>query len=892
MMRDRRYGGESRHRSPTPPPRRLSPPPGRFRDRVEYRGYSLPRRRYNMDMEEERRGGELSRRDYDRYHEKHYDRGGGREYERNFSRGEKLNDRDYDRNFSRGDKDNVRGFSRGGGNGGTRVVSYNADHKDDGRSFSRGSEGMRLPNYNGDDRGGDRSFTRGGGGMRIPNYNGGDRDRDRGYGDREKDRDDGHTRSVYQSSGSGEYSRNVYGSRTGTSSKFQAGTQSKFQWDHRLDETRKSDCFKSSIDRGVGGSGVRSDLEYDYQETKFFDKGRDGLVLDSKPMLIEAERGRDYSSSSYLANVSLPTNSSSHVDVIGTGISMSTRYTTSGLHKDEDYHFQDKLHSEKLVADGPVMRDPLIRESYKDKLLQYSSLDTDYMVSSSQLKAFDPVPLGSFKEDIPSSLREDLSLPSDGVRASIGLTTNSIGYNRSGEKSRTRSPLDHEGRFGNFKSYSRSYLSTAEEKHRDYAYPVVGSGEQGGTFPRSADLYGKAPSVGEDYRHRDMSRLGISDSTGDRGDESSHHGYLRGSRLLGHHATSLGQSTSDYYNANDSFHAKRKDLEGQGYGSPQPKHERESYHGLGSSRLGEHNDDHEVAGGSRFHHRLSDVLPSREYDLQLGDIDGRSQEKLTLGNVSFSKPFKNRLKRKHAEKKFGGHSNPSHDLEDEGEPWSDNVDSSILSKRLKVGKSKYGKSRRALNMMARHQSPSGTVSFSPSSHSRRSNISGTRDIKKRLGPIAPKLHVSQRLVKKYKPSLKKRLGPGRQRHHVTLPWLKNLNAPNLPRIQDGSGGSGHVQAEDLHEDNVADAKPEPPENSEDFKQLVKIAFFKFVKQLNDTPAKRRKYKELGIAGSLKCIVCRRFVYYIMKCYYRWRNSNLYLSFNFFLLLCCDEVCRY
>ncbi|CDP06963.1 unnamed protein product [Coffea canephora] len=44
--------------------------------------------------------------------------------------------------------------------------------------------------------------------------------------------------------------------------------------------------------------------------------------------------------------------------------------------------------------------------------------------------------------------------------------------------------------------------------------------------------------------------------------------------------------------------------------------------------------------------------------------------------------------------------------------------------------------------------------------------------------------------------------------------------------------------------------------SEDFKQLVNIAFFKFVKQLNDTPAKRRKYKERAISGSLKCIVCR------------------------------------
>ncbi|MCE0482462.1 hypothetical protein HAX54_041259 [Datura stramonium] len=51
------------------------------------------------------------------------------------------------------------------------------------------------------------------------------------------------------------------------------------------------------------------------------------------------------------------------------------------------------------------------------------------------------------------------------------------------------------------------------------------------------------------------------------------------------------------------------------------------------------------------------------------------------------------------------------------------------------------------------------------------------------------------------------------------------------------------------------AKTEPPENSKDFKQLVQNAFFRFVRHLNETPAKRRKYSEQ--AGSLKCLVCGR-----------------------------------
>ncbi|XP_027106460.2 uncharacterized protein [Coffea arabica] len=822
MMRDRRYGGD-RFRSPTPPPRRLSPPrpPARLRDHR----YSPPppRRRHNMDVEDERRdGGGHSRRDYDRYYEKSFDRG-GREYERNFSRGDRGNEREYDRNFSQGDRDKDRSFSCGGGDG------------DNGRRFSRGDgDGDNF-----------RSYSRGGGGMRISDYSGGggDRDRVRDYGDRERDRDDGRSRSMHRSSGSGEYTRRVYESNERTSSKF--------RWDSLFSETRKSDGFKSSLDNGVVGSGVRTDLEYDYKRHKYFDKGYDGLVLDSKPLLVEGERGRDYSSSTYPMNISFPTKSSGHVDTFGSGMSTSSHYSINCLHKGEDFHFHAKFDSEKLVKDGPVLRDPLARESYKDKPLTYSNMDTDYMVPSSRLKDFDPVRLGSFKEDIPPALRDELRHPSGGIRISTGVETNSIGYDGRRQKSRTRSPVDHEGRLREFKSYSRSYLGAAEESRMDNAYPLVGSSNGGGTLPRSIDSYGKSLGIGEDYRSQDSSRLGILE-----GDESSHQGYSRGSRMLDHHPASLGHPISDHYDAQQSFHARKKDVDDQGYGSAQPKYEREIYHGLQSSRVGEHDHDLEIARGPRSHHRRSDVLPSREYDPLLDDTDGGSQEKLVLGNMNLSKPSKNRLKRKHAEKQFIQHGSTSYDLVDAGEPWDDNVDSNIPSRSLKVGNSRYGKSRRTLNMTAHRQSPSGTNTFSSSVHTRKTQISGPRDIKKRLGPVAEKVHVSQRLAKKYKPSLRKRLGPGPQKNRVTLPWLKNLNAANLPRIQDGSVGSDHDQGEDPQAENVTPAKPEPPEMSEDFKQLVNIAFFKFVKQLNDTPAKRRKYKERAISGSLKCIVCR------------------------------------
>ncbi|KAG9443855.1 hypothetical protein H6P81_015195 [Aristolochia fimbriata] len=50
-------------------------------------------------------------------------------------------------------------------------------------------------------------------------------------------------------------------------------------------------------------------------------------------------------------------------------------------------------------------------------------------------------------------------------------------------------------------------------------------------------------------------------------------------------------------------------------------------------------------------------------------------------------------------------------------------------------------------------------------------------------------------------------------------------------------------------------KVDPPEGSEEFKQLVHKAFFRFTKQLNDSLLQQKKYQEQGKASNLRCIVC-------------------------------------
>ncbi|KAL0557171.1 hypothetical protein IC582_005689 [Cucumis melo] len=66
-----------------------------------------------------------------------------------------------------------------------------------------------------------------------------------------------------------------------------------------------------------------------------------------------------------------------------------------------------------------------------------------------------------------------------------------------------------------------------------------------------------------------------------------------------------------------------------------------------------------------------------------------------------------------------------------------------------------------------------------------------------------------------------------------------------------------VNDDDLSDDLIITTESEPPEDSEEFKQLVHEAFLKCSKMLNMNPSVRKKYKEQGNAGSLYCVVCGR-----------------------------------
>ncbi|XP_048136349.1 uncharacterized protein LOC115734300 isoform X2 [Rhodamnia argentea] len=110
-------------------------------------------------------------------------------------------------------------------------------------------------------------------------------------------------------------------------------------------------------------------------------------------------------------------------------------------------------------------------------------------------------------------------------------------------------------------------------------------------------------------------------------------------------------------------------------------------------------------------------------------------------------------------------------------------------------------------------------------------------------------------IKSRSRDIHKRLGPP-QKTWSSVPWAKRHFHRRNPNDHDVVEGGDSIETQvDLSEDEAAYAKAELPENSKEFKQLVKDAFLKYFKFLNETSTQRRKYTGQRGSGQLKCGVC-------------------------------------
>ncbi|KAK6163513.1 hypothetical protein DH2020_000377 [Rehmannia glutinosa] len=662
----------------------------------------------------------------------------------------------------------------------------------------------------------------------------------------------------------------------------------KFQPDNILDGPRKSDHLRVD-DTKVTGSGGERDY---YPHSRYSDSGRAGPLsvpeyLDcDKPVPLKYERGERMHSHSYTLHHGgvddIPISNLSGGDGSSHMSSVASQYLNTDTDKFGYIHFQNELHLERKDGslhdhedhyfekknDGFPYLDGVLgtEERVGEEINQFKSggnllssrgylkRDSDYMVSPSQPRDYVSVSSGILREGFPGySAKGYLNMPSHLMQRGNILASQPIDFDGYNEKMENMLPRGLGGQLDGTRSASRLYTGLREEKQGDQLFAEFGRSEIGSMSTRLNDAE-------EDYRDQHVSRTYVSNPTFN---ECSHKKPMRDDGLLDEYPFSQVQSTPDKLDASRLLHGRKLEPDMLGTGSSRFNY---GIDGYGSVTNEEHYA--EVDGGQWSHVERSDILQSRGYDTSFGRIYDSPRKTPALVDISLVEPSETRLRYKHVrdERLYEQDAGIRISADGNGARMiynqvnvGDGIDHLKLSHKLKSSKSNYEETWRSLSDMANDHPTSSK--FHPS-HSFKPCKSDSRGIKNRLGPIPQKLHVSQRLVKKHKPPLKKRLAPAPLKKHAALPWLKNPSSNAKASVQD-IDKSPHDHDGSQLEDHLPLAKPEPPEKSDDFKQLVQSAFFKFLKQINETPTKRKNYMEQGKAGSLKCIVCGRSVFYVM-----------------------------
>ncbi|XP_041989773.1 uncharacterized protein LOC121741137 [Salvia splendens] len=642
------------------------------------------------------------------------------------------------------------------------------------------------------------------------------------------------------------------------------------KWDEPLDGSRKSDPLSwreyglTHGSSGVGDVNVSSSGDRDFHlQNHFLDRGRAGLpapqYLDSTmPVSLKYEnRGKMHSDSYTLARGGVD---DLHVSSLSGGDEDRKRYfhfrdephfeRRGGLNDREDNYLEKKsgsLHfQDRYQGVGKTLESELYKFKEEDNLLSsrgYSKGNSDYLVSTSQHKDYDPVSVGNSREGLSGySPTRNLHMPSsDVLERGSRLASQPIRLDGYSETEKNMLLAEPGGQLDDKRSSSHLYVGLPESKQGDWSYAEFGRSE----LDR---ISGRINDVEEDYRDKQISRI---NALKRRVDACCHKEQMEDDELLNQYPSFQVQSTPNKFGVPGSLHFRRDDVDTLGTESTHLNYGAEGYYGYGGVKTEKHHADIDGCQWSQYEN--SDPLQSREYNPTLGGLYDSPRKRFSTVDFSFVESCERSLRDKHIREEMVYEQDIGIRISADGKgarriyhqvDMGDEIDHLDFSKEPMSSRSDYEKTWR---MSSRMHSDEPSSSDFQAHRSIKPHKSDSRDIKKRLGPTK-KLHVSQRLMKTYKPSIKKRLAPP--------PWIKNVSSTTISIEQSHPDGGDHYHDGNHSEDHLSLAKSEPPEKSEDFKQLVQSAFFKFLKQINETPIKRNKYMEQGRkAGILKCFVC-------------------------------------
>ncbi|XP_059665974.1 uncharacterized protein LOC132311856 [Cornus florida] len=589
--------------------------------------------------------------------------------------------------------------------------------------------------------------------------------------------------------------------------------------------------------------------EKDIDGGRFPDAVRQGM-LGQKSMLLEDSTARE---SFRLITDFGPT--SKYVEGGG-------NFTSSSAHLDLG-HFMD----EKVRYQDPSLQDKSsVMEPYgKGEKPMFHSRNVTYpAVPQSQSKDY----MATFKDFGGTSSGISRANFTNEYQRSSAKLTEPLGSGGYGQRFVFDSVRDQEAEHKDLTGYRRDTFSPTKTRAEqwDYLYTRPGRRESDERGYPSDDLYRRmASSEQADYHHRDLLRPSTMDSVAEHVDntECSHRNLRDGS--LWDQPSMQRQTVPDFLGMSRSLIESKQGGEYVDSGT--------SYVEFGRRMLNEEKMSHlDVSVDNKnLHLRLdygfgSDAGPASykestrsalKYEAEMHRRAGRIHRTNADEHITYD-PSDRVLKRKYSmDEEMSRHntrgimsskwnnSSRMQELHDRDEDLMGEDVSASFSSRRGHGHNPYRRVERSFDRADRH-GVSGSDEWLSShdrvrEHSTKHYKPGGRYLKDppRPGPLS--WHNSHR-------SNRRHVFP--KQHNV---WIRSRDGDQA----DDNQVDVHANEVDQAEDWMSYAKSEPPEDSEEFNQLVGKAFLSFTKKLNENPAVRKRYKEQGRAGSLYCIVCGR-----------------------------------
>ncbi|KAL6326624.1 hypothetical protein AAG906_009750 [Vitis piasezkii] len=626
-------------------------------------------------------------------------------------------------------------------------------------------------------------------------------------------------------------------------------------------------------------SRVRKDKALSYSDTRLSGSERHGMLVEKENTMEDGVRG--------YFRLAPDLGPASNYDETGGPLTSAFRDSDISRYKDETFRYRNSLPADKL---------PVMESSYKEgeKPMMYTR-DISYTMvpshrskeipSNTQFKEIASTSLSISRADLQVPYQDDPRLPSDEFPRK---QTEPLGFRGYGRRQLLESERNSETELTDHQDYLYSKILARESD--DYVYP-------------SDDLYRKMPMLARvDYDHKDSLRPGIIERFVDNVDDIKvSSGNLR-DRSIARHPT-LQEQSSDYLDMKRTPNASKQGGlylgSGSNLGSGHNRLEfgrqvSRDHDILNSGRQASR--DHDILNSGRQVSRDHDILNSgvvqehefsrlRSHYVSGGDANPVSQkERLKIIPVADYDMEMHRLAIRRQRMKGEEHDiydasdrilKRKHSMDEEVTRYNSR---SIISSKwyTHVPRRFQGHLGDSVEEMY-DEDLAGLASTKPTRmerngyrHSER--IFDGRDHRRAsaydwLSSQDPLEYEEERPIKSYKPGGRYIKGQNRpsslswnNSYHFDKRSYPNKQHKVWKRIKEDYYEDVDANENDFdpsEEDWENPVKSEPPEDSEEFKQMVHKSFLKFSKKLNEHPSVRRRYKEQGQAGSLFCIVCGR-----------------------------------